>query len=292
MDMRDFLAHHGHLTTTSALVFAGHSPRSIGRAIADGRLIRICRGWVATRDAHQHAVLAVLHRGILAGPSALLSRGIWDATSPLIHVQRAVNSHGRPHTAHVAQFRTPTHQRTGVRHHWRRDLYPDPTAPPWLQSVVDALILVGRELPAEQFIACVESALHKGGISRAGLGVLRALAPGLQTSLDVVDTSSESGLETLSRIRLRSWVRRLETQVWIPGIGKGGGRGRVDLLIDGWLVIELDGDEWHDPVVDRERNGILVRLGYRSHRFGHRQVIHEWPTVEATIAELLRYPPR
>ena len=70
-----------------------------------------------------------------------------------------------------------------------------------------------------------------------------------------------------------------------------GGDGRVDLLIDGWLVIELDGDEFHDPVADRERNAALVRLGYRVHRFGYDQVINGWPLVEATVLELLRYPP-
>lgn len=50
----------------------------------------------------------------------------------------------------------------------------------------------------------------------------------------------------------------------------------MDLLIDGWLVIELDGDEFHDPVADRGRNATLVRLGYRIHRFGYDQVIKGW----------------
>ncbi|MEX1079596.1 MAG: hypothetical protein WED09_10855 [Homoserinimonas sp.] len=44
--------------------------------------------------------------------------------------------------------------------------------------------------------------------------------------------------------------------------------GYVDLLLDGWLVIELDGDESHD------------------------QVINGWAGVEATVRELLRHPGR
>ncbi|WP_213817083.1 endonuclease domain-containing protein [Glaciihabitans sp. dw_435] len=72
-----------------------------------------------------------------------------------------------------------------------------------------------------------------------------------------------------------------------------GGVGRLDILINGWLNIELDGSEFHTtPSSDRRRDAYLVSLGYRVHRFGYAQVIYDWPRVEATIRELLRYPPR
>jgi very-short-patch-repair endonuclease len=112
-----------------------------------------------------------------------------------------------------------------------------------------------------------------------------------QPLLALIDASAESGLESLARLRLRGVAKRVETQVVIPGIGRGGGSGRVDLLLDGWLAIELDGDEFHDPKVDRVRNSALVRLGYRVHRFGYEQTVFDWGGVEATVRELLRYPP-
>jgi hypothetical protein len=109
--------------------------------------------------------------------------------------------------------------------------------------------------------------------------------------LRLADPRAESGLETLTRIRLSEWVRDIQPQFAIPGLAQGGGTGRVDLLLNGWLAIELDGDLWHDPKRDRARDAELVRRGFRSHRFGFDQVVLDWPGTEATIAELLAYPP-
>ena len=90
---------------------------------------------------------------------------------------------------------------------------------------------------------------------------------------------------------MRHLVRTIEVQVPVAGLSGRGGEGTVDFLIDGWLAIETDGDAFHDPAVDRVRNSILVLKGYRWHRFGHQQVIQDWPAVEATVLELLRFPP-
>jgi hypothetical protein len=146
--------------------------------------------------------------------------------------------------------------------------------------------------PREQFIACIDSAIHVGAIPRAALPQLFGMLPAAFATVAVeIDGESGSGLESLARCRLAPLVRLLQTQVAIPGIARHGGEGRVDILIDGWLAIELDGDEFHDPVTDRERNALLVRKGYRVHRFGYDQVVNGWPEVEATIMELLQYPP-
>jgi hypothetical protein len=67
-----------------------------------------------------------------------------------------------------------------------------------------------------------------------------------------------------------------------------GGSERVDLLLNGWLAIELDGDRWHDVERDRLRDAEVVR---RSYRFGFDQVVSDWQRTEATVLELLHYPP-
>jgi very-short-patch-repair endonuclease len=57
----------------------------------------------------------------------------------------------------------------------------------------------------------------------------------------VVDHASESLLETLARTYFRQAGIRVETQVHIDGVGY------VDLLLEGWLAVELDGrhhGEW------------------------------------------------
>lgn len=276
------------------LIARGHSRRTIARAIERGSLFRICRGWVATAAASQDSILAILNGGKLTSSSALASRGTWDGHSSRLHVRVPANS---PRTRRIA--RTPIsrfvplrHQRVGVTRHWVKENAPDPREPAWRVSTIDALLQASKHLPGDQFVACVDSAIHEGTLSRAGLPILESLlSPARRPLLRTIDPAAESGLESLARLRLVPIVNRLETQVRIPGIAANGGTGRVDLLVDGWLVIELDGDEWHDPRSDRLRDGVLVRRGYRSHRFGYDQVIDRWPETEATVVELLRYRP-
>lgn len=67
----------------------------------------------------------------------------------------------------------------------------------------------------------------------------------------------------------------------IPGVG------RVDFVIGAFLVVEVDGAEYHtDPErfeADRHRDAMLSIRGYRVLRFSYRQVIHAWHEVEAAV---------
>ena len=100
-----------------------------------------------------------------------------------------------------------------------------------------------------------------------------------------LDASAESGLETLLRLAMRERGWRVESQVGIPGVG------RVDFVVDGWLVIEADGSAWHDDHEsigrDRQRNAALVLRGYRWHRFGYAQIMHDLAGCMAVIDALL-----
>src|SRR5690606_798827 len=74
---------------------------------------------------------------------------------------------------------------------------------------------------------------------------------------------------------------RIEQQVTI-------GRDTVDLVVEHWLIVELDGDEFHDQVADRIRTNRLIRAGYRVLRFGQAEVLRHWDATLATILEMLR----
>lgn len=290
----DHLAAHGYLTTTRWLHDRGHSDGEINRLVQRGLIVRPARGWVAARGASQLAVLAVAHRGKLAGSAALATRQIWDACDSRVHVARRPSSHGSAALLHpVSAFSAPRFPAGPVREHWVTERWPDEREPPWRTSVIDALHLVSRTAPPDQFVACVDSALHTAALSRAGLPTLRALlAIRSRPLLDAVTAKSESGLESLSRFRLTGLVRSIEVQVPMPGIAISGRDGRVDLVLDGWLVLELDGDQFHDPRVDRRRDGILIRRGYRVLHLGYEQVVNDWAATLAIIFESLRYPPR
>jgi hypothetical protein len=285
----------GYLAHTTQLNELGHGRRRIENALATGHLLRVCRSWVATPQATTTSVIAVLQRGKLTGPTALASYGVWDAVDRRIHVQLRHNRSASAITplTPLAAFAHERYLRTGVRRHWSEERHPDAYGFSWRVSVLDALVRVAQDCPAEQFLACVESALNTGQLSRAAIPHLFASLPaGLAALRDKIEPLAESGLETLARLRLSAFVHNIRPQAVIPGINPGGRSGRVDLLLDEWLVIELDGDEFHDPVADRARNAALVRRGYRSHRFGHEQVLNGWADAEATVRELLRYPPR
>lgn len=294
-DLLAELQPHEGLTRTDFLVSRGHSTRSIGRAIEKGTLLRVCQGWVATRDASQLSIIAVANRGKLSGSTALYSRGTWDGVSGRISIQRAPNSHGavRRLAVPIAGFIPPRHPKRGVDTAWRIERWIDPAEPPWRVSVIDALLDIASRATTNQFVACLESAVHEGTLSRAAIPTLFSFLPQrLQHLVAELDFGAGSGLESLTRVGLKPHVQSIETQVAIPGIARSGSWGWVDLLLDKWLVIELDGDEWHDPVADRLRNQLLVQQGYRWHRFGYDQVINRWADVEATVLELLKFPPR
>lgn len=272
----------------------GHSRTTTSAALGTGSIVRICNGWVAAPEADRDAVVAIVNRGKLTSASALASRGLWDGCDSRIHVAVPPNS---PRSAKVSrsaltQFRPPPFPRSGLVRHWVPERAPDDREPPWRQSITDTLWVASKHLPADQFVACLDSALHEGVLSRAGLPRLESLLPARSRGLlRLVDPRAESGLETLTRIRLSRWVRDIQPQFAIPGIAQSGGTGRVDLLLNGWLAIELDGDQWHDPKRDRARDAELVRRGFRAHRFGFDQVVLDWPNTEAAVAELLAYPP-
>lgn len=144
----------------------------------------------------------------------------------------------------------------------------------WRMSLADSLLhylLVGDEADV---IASMDSALHQGLVSVRTLDEIFAVAPRrLRRLRRRIDAAAESGLEMLMRLACEAEGWRVDVQVYIDGVG------RVDLLIDGWLVIELDGSTWHDSRTDRDedsrRDAELILLGYRYHRFRYRQVMNQ-----------------
>jgi len=70
--------------------------------------------------------------------------------------------------------------------------------------------------------------------------------------------------------------------VRIPGVG------RVDILIGDRLILELDGEEFHDFERDRARDRRAAVRGYVTIRASYRQVMNEWAALEAELMVLIR----
>jgi very-short-patch-repair endonuclease len=263
----------GGLATRTQLRAMGQSARGIRAAIESGQVLRYGKSWVALPDADREATRAVAARGILGGESALRSYRIWVSK----HTGTCIVS---PPTA----SRLPPVEPGGYRL-WRSD--PPATRTPWRVGVLDAL---AQHLPRlddpRHAAATLDSALNRRLLTANDLERLMQRMPRrIRRLRQRLDARAESGLETLLRLAIRDegWI--VESQVEIRGVG------RVDLVIDGWLVIEADGSGWHDHHEaierDRERNGALVLRGYRWHRFGYAQVMGDLAGCIAVISALL-----
>ncbi|QWT24072.1 endonuclease domain-containing protein [Subtercola sp. PAMC28395] len=146
----------------------------------------------------------------------------------------------------------------------------------------------------EMALTVIDSALNKSRRylipERITQRTLQAAAETLperyRRTIEKADPLSQSGLETLVRLRLRSRGIRVTTQKHHPGVG------HVDLLVGDRLVIEVDGRETHDTddgfATDRVRDLRLFSDDVRCLRLTYAQVMHDWPTVEPIILSKIR----
>jgi very-short-patch-repair endonuclease len=240
-------------------------------------------GWVASSTAALPSVVAVLNGGALTGSTALRSYGIWAGNDLRIHVQLARNSHRGPVESRTPlnRFLTPVPRLTGVARHWGGPACGVPHHRVWRACVLCAIVAHARLEHEHEVQASIESAVHVGAFSRSQIPTLFSRLPGrlnrLQESLDF---RPDAGWETVVRLRLTALGVRVEIQVQI-------GPYRVDLLIDGWLIVELDGADFHDAVADKSRDGYLIRAGYRIVHWTP-EMVRDWPGCEAIIVEMLR----
>ena len=97
--------------------------------------------------------------------------------------------------------------------------------------------------------------------------------PGSKLALERLALASpraRSPLETLARLQLHEAGVPFEDGVMIPHVGE------VDIVANGWLVLELDGYTYHEDEfqfgLDRRRDRELIRQGYRVARFTRQDV--------------------
>ncbi|MGB6245123.1 endonuclease domain-containing protein [Gordonia sp. (in: high G+C Gram-positive bacteria)] len=237
-------------------------------AIADGRFRQIRHGWLATPSADPDVVRAVSVGGVLTCASALRRHGAWVVPTTKLHVRGSTSS---------------------VRNHpaWCRQHGRPPTVTDAVDDLPTALRHAARCLPTEEFVVICDSLLNRGLLTPSALDAELGGAPrSVQQALTLVDGRSESGTETLVRLRMRAPHLNIRTQVAIPEVG------RVDLMIGSSMIIEVDGYEYHaDPHQferDRLRDLQARALGYDPVRLTYRQVIYQWDRVVPLLGELLR----
>ena len=136
----------------------------------------------------------------------------------------------------------------------------------------------------ESAVATLDSVLNA---KLASSGAITTLLEGTSRGarlLAALDQESESGTESIARVRLRRLGLHVRTQARVAGVG------RVDLLIGERLGLEIDSRSHHlgkNYEEDRARDLELVRQGYLVIRASYRMVMREWGAVEKVIRELV-----
>ncbi len=115
-----------------------------------------------------------------------------------------------------------------------------------------------------------------------------------RAALAAVDLTGESPIEVVARLLLRKAGLNVEPQVTIPGVGRVG---RVDFLVEGFLVVEIDGAASHSDRRalrnDRRRNNMMVINGYAVLRFRYEDVMfHQEDILAMVLMALGRRPIR
>jgi very-short-patch-repair endonuclease len=99
-------------------------------------------------------------------------------------------------------------------------------------------------------------------------------------------SACSSGVESAARLGFLDARLPFEVQVVVAeGL-------RVDFVIDGVVVVEVDGSEFHSGreafVADRKRDAFLNALGYRVLHFTYAMILFDWPSVLSTVTMVLR----
>ncbi|WP_246084720.1 endonuclease domain-containing protein [Pseudarthrobacter phenanthrenivorans] len=138
-------------------------------------------------------------------------------------------------------------------------------------------------LPPPASTAIATSAVRLHGVSAELLArELRADRSGTALrALRELDVRAESIVEVDAQHLFRSNGISYEAQVFLPGIG------RVDFLLDGFLIVEIDGFAFHskreDMLRDRNRNNASAVNGYAVLRY---MPEHVWFSPDQVLAEI------
>jgi very-short-patch-repair endonuclease len=258
--------------TAADLRGLGLTKRQIYAAAAAGGLVSVRKGVYLVAGAPAAVVSAAKAGGRVACVSVLAALGVvvLDAKQTHFHFERGVSKHTpstREQTWHwLPLARTPHPRGTSVH-------------------VIDALVQSTACQPPRAALATLDSALHLGLIEADDLDEIFQRVPARRRVLQrLVDGRAESGPETLLRLIALSLGFSVDVQVSFVDVG------RVDLVLDGWLVVECDSEQfhtgWDSQARDRRRDLALAALGMTSLRPIAADIMFEPDRVRAALRGL------
>ncbi|WP_275776511.1 DUF559 domain-containing protein [Paenarthrobacter sp. Y-19] len=261
MNAFEFLSSVGGVAKVGLLKAHGHTPADL-RKLEGAYQPR--HGIWALPSADTEFVSALVNNGLLTCASAAVRYGLWLKDKP-----------GRLHLA------TKHNRGRGFIRHGGLRLGSESYVP--VASLEDTVIHALTCLPDVDAIAVAQSAMKNRGVPRDVLeGELRANYFGnARKRLRQADGLSESVPEISARLLFEAAGLSFERQVQIPGVG------RVDTLIDGWLIVEVNGYQFHSSREawrkDMGRLNAAQAMGYRVLSFSPEQI---WNSPELVLGQI------
>lgn len=267
MDVFTALSFCGGAARRPALTRLGIADAELRRAVRAG-VLQPVRGLYALPSAPADYVSLLQRRQLLTCVSAAPFYGLW-----------AIGPVGSNHVHHRRGETV-----AGETPHGGLLFAPQPHRP--VAALGDVLIHALRCLPFRESLVMVECAVGRGEMT---VDFLRQRLPGRRNGrarhvLEWVDRGAESLLETLARTCFRQAGITVEPQVYIDGVGY------VDLLLEGRLIVELDGrhhGDWAQLKKDQRRNNVSVVRGYSVLRYYYDDVVHRPAQMMAEVSAVL-----
>lgn len=271
MEPLAYLAQLGGVARTGQLRSAGYSRREIARLALIARQPR--RGVFALPDCRPEFLAALQHNARVSCASAASHYGLWLRNPPARHHLACNHGHGRGFVRHrTVRFEGPAELPVAavedvVLHALGCLVPPASTA-----IATSAMRLLG--VPLELLKA--ELTADRSGTA------LRALRQ--------LDLRAESIVEVDAQHLFRINGIGYDAQVHLPGIG------RVDFLLEGFLIVEVDGFAFHSSRKalrrDLGRNNVATLRGFASLHYMPEDIWFEPERVLAEIRAVLAEGPR
>ncbi|MEO3942087.1 type IV toxin-antitoxin system AbiEi family antitoxin domain-containing protein [Paenarthrobacter nicotinovorans] len=268
MDLPQFLRSRHGVARTADLKRAGFSERTLASALNSGSITKLQRGVYVTQGADSDVVAAFRANGRLTCVSAARFHDLWILRKPETLHLSCGNGLPKPGIVDHACITHPPHSYLPVA------------------GVADVLMHALRCRPKLESLVMVQSAVSQALLSP---DYLRSKLTGPRNGraraiLGLVLPRADSLLEVLAHTHFTAAGLTVKMHVQLPGVGE------VDCLINGSLVIELDGGthlEGRQVKKDQYRNNASLRGGFLVLRYYYSDVVHHPERMVAEVLEVL-----
>jgi very-short-patch-repair endonuclease len=247
-------------------------PEQITAAVRSNALIRVRRDHYALPGTDRHTLEAVRIGGREACVSAAREIGFFafDSQFTHVHIPREGSRLRSPQSRKVTLAAAP---RDGVELHWW-PLIDSADGTEYCVGARDALAQIIRCQEPRFALAAIDTALHEHKIEPSALDHIFAHVPEKYRGLrSRIDARVDAGQESVVRDLIRSAGYSCDIQVHIDGVG------RVDLLVEGCVVVEADSRShhkaWEEHIRDRTRDRLLAALGYVTLRLLYQDIMFD-----------------